>query len=435
MLGFPNNFNAQLPTLHGGPVQFKYGSWAAYIQDEWRVRRNIALTLGLRYDYLTQPKTTDGRLWNSLDLANQKWTIGATEMPPLCSAAQSAPCIPDAFKTDPHFGNVVVAGTKFFAPPPIKDNWGPRIGVAWTLNPKTVIRAGYGLYWDPLPARSQYAQNDLEATVWPDATAFSGNANASANFTNGTAFNIIQIQGQGFATPLPTTNPWSVSGFPNDPNYKDPYSQQWHVEVQREVSSSSMVSVAYVGSKNGRLPYAGFANAARQASPNGTPNSVVDALRLMPWAGAGFTYTTNIGYSNYNALETKFQRRFTKGLSTLISYTWSKSIDVSSGYFNVENGRAAVRGFRITTIKVPRAVCRHTTFRISSPGQRSMNFRLVKASVGLPLDPRPGFWVTGRRISLCRLVQEHLTTFRLPEILRIYVAAHQQRLARMRDLI
>src|SRR5947207_1070027 len=57
LLGFPNNFDAQLPTLHGGPVQFKYASWAAFGQDEWRVRRNLVLTLGLRYDYLTQPKT------------------------------------------------------------------------------------------------------------------------------------------------------------------------------------------------------------------------------------------------------------------------------------------------------------------------------------------------------------------------------------------
>ena len=338
LLGFPNNFNAQLPVLHGGPVQFKYGSWAAFVQDEWRVRRNFSVTLGLRYDYLTQPKTTDGRLWNSLDLENQKWVIGATEMPPLCSVAKAAPCIPDAFRNDAHFANVVLAGAKFFAPPPIKDNWGPRIGIAWTLNPRTVLRAGYGLYWDALPARSQYAQNDLEATVWPDATAFSGTANASANFANSTAFNIIQLQAQGFATPLPTTNPWSLTGFPNDPNYKDPYSQQWHVELQRELTTTSMISVAYVGSKNGRLPYAGFANAARQASPNGTPAATVDALRLMPWVSAGITFTTNTGYANYNALESKFQRRFSKGLSTLISYTWSKSIDVSSGYFNVENG-------------------------------------------------------------------------------------------------
>ena len=339
LLGFPNSADAQLPVQHGGSVQFKYASWAAYAQDEWRMRPNLVVTLGLRYDYLTQPKTLDGRLWNSLDIPNQRWIIGATEMPPLCSVAQSAPCIPDAFRNDPHFSNVVLAGKRFFAPPAIKDNLGPRIGVAWTLNQKTVIRAGYGLYWDALPARSQYAQNDLEATVWPDATAFAlSNANQSANYLNGTALNIIQIQGQGFATPLPTTTPWGVGSFPNIPTYKDPYSQQWHVEVQRELSPTMMISVAYVGSVNGRLPFAGFANAANRAFPNGTPAATVDAARLMPWVGAGVVYTEDIGYANYNALESRFQRRFSNGWSTLVSYTWSKSIDVSSGYFNVENG-------------------------------------------------------------------------------------------------
>jgi Carboxypeptidase regulatory-like domain/TonB dependent receptor-like, beta-barrel len=339
LLGFPNDFQAQLPTPHGGPVQFKYASWAAYVQDEWKVRRDITLTLGLRYDYLTQPKTLDGRLWNSLDLPNQRWIIGAREMPPLCSAARQAPCIPDAFLTDPHFNNVVLAGTEFFAPPPVKDNFGPRIGVAWLVNPKTVIRAGYGLYWDALPARSQYAQNDLELAIWPDATAFaSNNTNASANFAGGTQATIIQLQAQGAATPLPTVNPWVTGGFGDDPRYKDSYSQQWHVEVQREISPTMMISAAYVGSRNGRLPYSGFANAANRAFPNGTPNSVIDAARLMPWVGAGVNYTQSIGYSNYNALEASFQRRFSKGLHTLVSYTWGKSIDVTSGYFNVENG-------------------------------------------------------------------------------------------------
>ena len=338
LLGFANNFDAQLPILHGGPVQFKYASWAGYGQDEWRVSRNIVLTLGLRYDYLNQPKTIDGRLWNSFDLLNQRWIIGAKTMPPLCSVVKAAPCIPDAFTSDPHFNNVVLAGKDFFAPAPVKDNWGPRVGIAWSLNSKTVLRAGYGLYFDALPARSQYAQNDLEAAVWPDATAYAGTANASANFTNATFFNIIQLQAQGFATPLPTTSPWTVGGFNDDPKYKDPYSHQWHVEYQRELRKSMMISVAYVGSESRRLPYSGLANAARQAFPNGTAAATVDAARAVPWVGAGVNYTLAIGKANYKALETKFQRRFTNGWSTLVSYTWGRSRDTGSGYFNVENG-------------------------------------------------------------------------------------------------
>jgi Carboxypeptidase regulatory-like domain/TonB dependent receptor len=340
LLGYPNSFSAQLPILHGGPVEFKYASWSGYGQDEWRVRSNLVLTLGVRYDYLNQPKTIDGRLWNNFDLLNQRWIIGASTMPPLCSVAKAAPCIPDAFQSDPHFANVVLAGKPFFAPAPVKDNFGPRIGVAWSLNSKTVLRAGYGLYFDPLPARSQYAQNDLEAAVWPDATAFANPAtiNASANFTNGSAFNIIQFQQQGFATPLPVNSPWGVGSFDDDPNYKDPYSHQWHVEYQRELSKSTMLSVAYVGSVSRRLPYSGLANAAKQAFPNGTPAATVDAAREVPWVGAGVNYTLSIGRSNYKALETKFQRRFTNGWSTLVSYTWGRSRDTGSGYFNVENG-------------------------------------------------------------------------------------------------
>ena len=131
----------------------------------------MVLTLGLRYDYLTQPQTIDGDSWNNFDIQNKRWIIGAATMPPLCSVGKAAPCIPDAFQNDPHFNNVVLAGNLSSRRLRLKITLD--LGcVAWSLNSKSVIRAGYGLYFDPLPARSQYAQNDLEAAVWPDATAF-----------------------------------------------------------------------------------------------------------------------------------------------------------------------------------------------------------------------------------------------------------------------
>jgi hypothetical protein len=103
-----------------------------------------------------------------------------------------------------------------------------------------------------------------------------------------------------------------------------------------------MLSVAYAGSKNGRLAYTGFANAASQASPppGNDPEKLaaIDALRPMPWMAANINYSQSIGYSNYHSLQTRLQRRFANGLHSLLSFTWGKSIDVSSGYFNVENG-------------------------------------------------------------------------------------------------
>jgi hypothetical protein len=139
--------------------------------------------------------------------------------------------------------------------------------------------------------------------------------------------------------PSPGCFAWTPANtFADDPRYKDGYSMQWHFELQRELSPSTAITAAYVGSKNGRLPYSGLGNAASQAFPNGTPAATIDAARPIPWLGANINYTRAIGWSHYNALETKLQRRFTNGLQSLISYTFGKSTDVGSGYFNVENG-------------------------------------------------------------------------------------------------
>jgi len=109
-----------------------------------------------------------------------------------------------------------------------------------------------------------------------------------------------------------------------------------------------MLSVAYVGSKNGRLPYSGLGippvrpqliHVLQRCALQATFAAQVDSLRPMPGSVRGQLHARH-WKGKLRALETKFQRRFTKGWSTLVAYTWGRSTDTGSGYFNVENGPA-----------------------------------------------------------------------------------------------
>jgi hypothetical protein len=352
LLGLPTSSSGELPT--GGEVNFTLATWSIYGEDQWKVRRNLTINLGLRWDFLTQPTVVNGRLSNGLDLFNQHWIIGASSMTP-CSQNPQNGCVPDAFFTacptpNPtnipcnslfaENGNVILAGKKSFMAPPVYNNYGPRFGFAWEPIRNTVVRGGIGMYWDTLSARSQYVQNDIEAAQWPWVRAFSGAPNNGGN-AGSSGFPLVPITTAvgNLRAPNPA-NPWASlqSNFFDIPNYVDPWSEQYNLAVERQLNTSTMVSVGYVGSRNGHMAYTGNANAAPQPSATGTNDSGVDATRAIPWMTPGLHYTMPIGYGDYNALQVKFQRNLARGLMSLVSYTWSKSLDNSSGYFGVENG-------------------------------------------------------------------------------------------------
>jgi hypothetical protein len=347
LLGLPTSSSGELPA--GGEVNFTLATWSLYGEDQWKLRPNLTVNLGLRWDFLTQPTVVNGRLSNGLDLFNQHWIIGASAMAP-CSQNPQNGCVPDLFfvpcpnpQTKPatpcnplfaNNGNVILAGSRNFMAPPVYNNYGPRFGFAWQPFRNTVVRGGIGMYWDTLSARSQYVQNDIEAAQWPWVRAFSG----APNITGQPLVPITAAVGN-LSAPNPV-NPWTSlqSTFFDAPNYQDPWSEQWNLAIERQLNTSTLVSVGYVGSRNGHMAYTGNANAAPTPSASGTNDSGVDATRAIPWMTPGLHYTQTIGYGNYNALQVKFQRNMARGLMTLLSYTWSKSLDNSSGYFGVENG-------------------------------------------------------------------------------------------------
>jgi hypothetical protein len=334
LLGLPSRIQGFVPDL--GYIDFHTSTLSGYVQDQWAMKSNLTLTYGLRYDYVTRV-IGDYGLQSGPDMKTGEWLLGLEEMPGVCSGG-APPCLPRPLAQIPFNNFIRVTGERDSVLKPITDNWGPRVGVAWQVNPRMVLRTGYSLMWDSMVSRSQYGQHQYESWGWPQ---FSGIDTGTINTSGGTIQRIEDVASLPFAQPRP--EPWNSSGFFNDPDRKNAYSHQWHVELQRELTDDLVVAAAYVGSYNGRMEYAGkAASPPAPAIDSATGRRLLPAERnaLRPWPHitGTFTYSDDIGMSKYNALQLRLQRRFAGDLATNVSYTFSRTIDTSSGWFNVENG-------------------------------------------------------------------------------------------------
>lgn len=385
LLALPTSFQVQTPT--NALVYLRMPTWAGYVQDQWKLKPRLTLDLGLRYDYIPQASIIGppNRPLNAISLYNQQWQIGTSASAvAACATPFVNPCIPGGYSSsNPNFTVKVPRSGQTYdtlnnidflghsaSGRPIRDNVAPRVGVAWVFRPNTVLRAGYNIFYDTITARSQWVQNTELGADWPWSEGSSALPFNQTNPGGGAAglSSMASLLAQG-VTPSVATTPWALNqngGYVNDPNYTDARSQQWHIDVERQLGSSMKISVAYVGSYTDRLDWTGDANAASiaspqlnasvQTSPQGVTScgakgsatdtsacesayyAAVDKLRLMPWGRSDYHYSTSTSYANYNALQAEFQRRFSNGLEALVSYTWSKCLTTSSGWFNVENG-------------------------------------------------------------------------------------------------
>src|SRR4051812_23518243 len=167
LLAVPSGYSAQAPQY--GEVFLRFNVWSGYIQDEWKIRPNLTVNLGLRYDYLPRVVPLNDRIASALNLFTQQYLVGATSVP-ACGNPVSVPCIPGGISSVPFNSQIAFTGERNLVPPAVSDNWGPRIGIAWNFARNTVLRAGYGFFYDTVSARSQYAQNNIEAATWPWTT-------------------------------------------------------------------------------------------------------------------------------------------------------------------------------------------------------------------------------------------------------------------------
>jgi outer membrane receptor protein involved in Fe transport len=336
LLGLPSRIQGFVPDQ--GFIDFHTSTLSGYVQDQWVLKPNLTLNVGLRYDYVTRAiGHGDATLQSGPDLKTGEWLLALEQMPGVCTPGLAPPCLPAPLSQIPFNQFIRATGERNSILSPITDNWGPRVGLAWQPNARTVLRTGYSLMWDSMVSRSQYGQHQFETWGWPQ---FSGIETGNINTEGGRMQRIEDVGTLPFATPRAA--PWNSAQFFNDPGRKNSYSHQWHVEVQREITRDLMVGAAYVGSYNGRMEYAGKAASPKVAAIDSSGRRLTPAERnqLRPWPhiDGTFTYSDDIGMSRYNSLQLKVQRRFANGIGSMLSYTWSRSIDTSSGWFGVENG-------------------------------------------------------------------------------------------------
>jgi hypothetical protein len=337
LLGLPNQVRGYVQDV--GFIDFHTSTLSGYFQNQWAMKPTVTLTYGLRYDYVTRAIGDSGTMQSGPDLDTGEWLLALPQLPGVCGGTVPPPCLPTELSKIPYSQYIRATGERNSIIKPIADNWGPRVGVAWQINRDTVLRTGYSLLWDAMVSRSQYAQHQFETWGWPQVSGFD---TATMNTIGGANRTIESLGSLPFGVPRPF--PWNAtSAYFNDPDRKDPYSHQWHVEVQRQFTQNLMLGAAYVGSYNGRMEYSGRAFAPKTAAIDPATGRRLtpaerDQLRPWPHITTDARYSKDLGMSKYNAFEFKAQQRYSQGLSSMLSYTYSRSIDTSSGWFAAENG-------------------------------------------------------------------------------------------------
>ena len=273
-----------------------------YVQDKWQVSKKLSVTYGLRWDYIPPM-----RFKNNQDSG---WSNN-------CSCF----LITQPYGTLFPFANV---RQRYFDPQ--WKEFQPRFGFAYGITQNTVVRGGFALFTDHGGNLIQETQDDRIA--WPWGVEVGGYLNQNRGVPD-----LFYNNPPGAATffPSPTNaNGLSIFGGANNRN-ETPTSYQWNFGVEEQLGPSTTLVVDYVGStdKHLVLNYNDNSPAPDNLGP-GPLASRVPYSNVIP----DFAYDTNVGYSSYNGLDVKVERRFSQGLTFLGSYTWSHCMDISSGLYD-----------------------------------------------------------------------------------------------------
>ncbi len=262
------------------PQRLRTESYAAFVQDSFRVRPNLTLSAGLRYDLTSPPVDVEDR----------------------------------ASLYDPRTGSPQVVGTSGLSRAGYdadRNNWAPRVGLAWIVDSAdtTVLRGAYGIHYTHsalAPSEGLY----FNAPYFKFAAYFTSPAGLVT---------LTDPFPSGF--PIPTPNP--ALGIQRD--LRTPYLHEFNVTLQRQLGPTRVAEVAYVGSRGRNLIASRDINQPR-------PSTAQLNLRPDP-RFADITLIESRARSEFDSLQARFQQRYAFGCTMLVAYTLGKSMDDASGFF------------------------------------------------------------------------------------------------------
>jgi hypothetical protein len=302
LLGYAQSASLAYSQVHD---QFLGDSYDLFVQDDWRVKGNLSVNAGLRYEFISPFHEAHGQLANLITQFDADGNfLGVTPVQP------STPNQP--------YGRALMH--------PDRDNFAPRAGIAWKpFGAKTVVRAGYGINFNlgeyasvvqNLAAQPPFAVTETNSAL-PTAPSSLCMANGFP-ISAGAPANPCQVNG------LPAANPATPSATRNnygvDPNYRVAYVQMWNLNVQHELTSTLLLNVGYTGSKGSALDML-------RAPNRGPAGAIIPSVEAFNWE-------TSQGSSILHAGSVRLRKRTTKGFAVGGTYTYSKSIDNASSIGN-----------------------------------------------------------------------------------------------------
>ncbi|HEY1730449.1 MAG TPA: TonB-dependent receptor, partial [Terriglobales bacterium] len=287
---------------------------SAYAQDDWKVLPNLTLNLGVRWEYGSPYSEQNNYISNFDPISQTVLTIT-----PGASGTGITPV---------HQGGVY--GSTLVNPD--RDDFAPRVGFAWAASPRTAVRGGFGTSYvhytragsgDILGINAPQAQFAAVTQIAPKTTNQCASPLPAQIIAVGTSTpSCYATASQGFPSGLVTTfNPATdnITWVPK--NTRDSYVESYFLSVQQQLAKNTLLDIAYVG--NHGLKLQGFLNGNQKNPANGF-------TRPFPDWPSDITEALNEFWSNYNALQVRYEQRFVGGLTLLNSFTWEHSLDNAS---------------------------------------------------------------------------------------------------------